>query len=156
MYTGDAYIFPLAENTGRAKEGRVAMDQEFPPNTTTMLPDDQYHNLMRIEAARFDNEFRLSKLRLELAGIGSAIVGSALVAAHEIVLSTAQEIAPDAEVSPDVLNGLEGAIAANGIALAVGSIVLAGSYGMRATWRNARLRKAAARMDRHLLSHDNR
>lgn len=116
------------------------MDNEYPPNTTDMLTDSQHYNLMRIEAARFDNEFRLSKLRLEFAGIGSAITGSGLVAAREIV-SEAHEIAPD------VMDGLEGAIAANSIALAIGSITLIAAYGMRDTLRNRRLRHAASAMD---------
>ena len=30
MYTGDAYIFPLAENAGRAKEGRVSNGSGIP------------------------------------------------------------------------------------------------------------------------------
>lgn len=114
---------------------------EYPPNTTELLPDDQYGRLMQIESARFDTEFALAKLRLEMTGIASAITAAGLVTAREMTVQ---------DISPDATSVLDGVIAANGIALAFGGVVLGVAYGMRQTWRNRRLRQAASAMDDYL------
>lgn len=114
---------------------------EYPPNTTELLPDDQYGRLMQIESARFDTEFALAKLRLEMTGIASAITAAGLVTAREMTVQ---------DISPDATSVLDGVIAANGIALAFGGVVLGVAYGMRQTWRNRRLRQAANAMDDYL------